>query len=87
VCDLPKHRRPIPLKWIFKVRDDGTYKARLVAKGFRQKEGRDYLDVYASTAKSASFKIFCAISAQFGWLLHHVDFVSAFLNAEVTEEI
>jgi hypothetical protein len=87
VVDLPKHRKPIPLKWVFKVKDDGTYKARLVAKGFRQKEGRDYLDVYASTAKAASFKIFCAISAQFGWPMHHIDFVAAFLNAELTEEI
>jgi hypothetical protein len=87
VCDLPRHRKPIPLRWVFKVKDDSTYKACLVAKGFRQKEGRDFLDIYASTAKAASFKLFTAIAAQFRWKMHHMDFVSAFLITEITEEI
>jgi hypothetical protein len=87
VCNISKHRKLIPLRWVFKVKEDGTYKARLCAKGFRQKEVREYLDIYASTAKAASFKMFVAIAAQLGWKLHHIDFVSAFLNPKITEEI
>jgi hypothetical protein len=34
--------RPLPLKWVFKIKHDGTYKSRLVIKGFRQQAGRDY---------------------------------------------
>ncbi|KAG0154715.1 hypothetical protein PDIDSM_283 [Penicillium digitatum] len=29
-------KKPLTLRWVFKVKHDGTYKARLVARGFRQ---------------------------------------------------
>lgn len=69
------------------MKHDGIYKARLVAKGFRQRKGRDYLDIYASTAKAASFKLFVAIAAAFRWKMHHINFISAFLNTELTDQI
>jgi len=39
LVDVPKHKKPIDVKWVFKIksRPDGTvskYKARLVAKCF-----------------------------------------------------
>lgn len=47
MVDLPQHRVPISLIWIFKtnLKLDGTvakHKALLVAKGFMQKECLDY---------------------------------------------
>ena len=44
LCDLPKKRKVIGCKWVFKkkLRVDGSidkFKARLVAKGYTQKEG------------------------------------------------
>ena len=46
LIDLPKDRRAIEIKWIFKKKTDANgnitaYKARLVAKGFRQVQGID----------------------------------------------
>ena len=34
--DKPKNQRLLTLKWVFKIKVDGTYKARLVVRGFRQ---------------------------------------------------
>ncbi len=54
VMPLPKGRKPVDCKWIFKYSykysEDGVvnwYKARLVAKGFSQQYGIDYLETFA----------------------------------------
>ena len=79
--------RLLPLKWVLKVKHDGHYKAQLVAKGFQQCHGKDFHDVFAAVAKAMSVKIFFTLSTCFGWVLHHIDIVTAFLNAWVKEEI
>jgi len=52
LVDPPKHKKPIALKWVYKVKVNPKgevvkYKARLVAKGFLWKAGVDYGEVYA----------------------------------------
>ncbi|KAG0153774.1 hypothetical protein PDIDSM_2429 [Penicillium digitatum] len=80
-------KKPLTLRWVFKVKHDGTYKARLVARGFRQVKDLDFYEVYAVVAKPMSFKVFAAVAAAKGWYLHHVDIVTAFLYAELKEPI
>lgn len=45
---LPKGKKPIEAKWVFKIKNEGNgkvkYKARLVARGFQQREKFDYCD-------------------------------------------
>ena len=50
---LPKGKRPIDVKWVFKIKlkskgSIAKHKAKLVAKGFLQKHGIDYIEVYTS---------------------------------------
>jgi hypothetical protein len=88
IIDRPKRgRKPLTLRWVFKVKHDGTYKARLMARGFRQIKDLDFHEIYAVVAKPMSFKIFTAIAAAKGWFLHHVDIMTAFLYAELKEPI
>ena len=51
LVDLPKERKPIGCKWVFKVKtnEEGEverYKARLVAQGFTQVKGADYDETF-----------------------------------------
>lgn len=82
-----KGRRPLTLRWVFKIKYDGTYKARLVARGFRQIKDLDFHEVYAVVAKPMSFKIFAAVAVSMGWPIHHVDIMTAFLYAKLKELI
>ena len=46
LIELPKGRKEIKNKWVFKIKNDNEkllkYKARLVMKGFDQKKGIDF---------------------------------------------
>lgn len=46
LVDLPKGATPISCKWVYKLKENGTYKARLVARGFMQKKNVDYKETY-----------------------------------------
>nr|KAJ0197577.1 hypothetical protein LSAT_V11C700367030 [Lactuca sativa] len=92
MVDLPKGRKPIGSKWIFKRKyhPDGSisaYKARLVAKGYRQREGIDYFDNYAPVARMSSIRILIAISTLKGLYIHQMDVKTTFLNGYLKEDI
>ena len=40
--DFDVNKKPIGLKWVFNIKDDGRYRSRLVAQGYTQVEGIDY---------------------------------------------
>ncbi|KRZ07267.1 Retrovirus-related Pol polyprotein from transposon TNT 1-94 [Trichinella pseudospiralis] len=61
--------------------------ARLVAKGFQQRPNIDFHETYASVARLSSIRTILAISANYGLTAHQLDFVSAYLNEEIEEEI
>ena len=89
----PSHRKVIGVKWIYKAEfhfDDCSldkYKARLVAKGYAQKEGVDYDDTFAPTARYSSIRIVLALSSHYAWSIYQLDVKSAFLNGDLEEEV
>jgi len=92
LVNLPNGHRPIGVKWVFKVKRDeaGTivkHKARLVAKGYIQQEGVDFDEVFAPVARMESIWMLLAVAAREGWLVHHMDVKSAFLNGDLQEEV
>ena len=91
-CDLPAGRKTVKTKWIYKKKlnkhgNVERYKARLVAQGFTQVEGIDYSETYSPVARFTSIRIVLALSALFGYKVHQMDVDTAFLNAELKEEV
>ena len=90
--ELPHGYKAIPTKWVFtkKRSADGSvvrYKARLVAQGFRQLEGLDYEETFAPTSKYTSLRAVIAVAAANNLELHHLDYMTAFLNGTLEETI
>ena len=84
---IPKNRRLIGNKWVFKIKRDGTYRARLVALGYSQIPGVDYTDNFAPVAHDVSFRIALArmMVERLDSLVMDVE--TAFLYGEIDEEI
>jgi Reverse transcriptase (RNA-dependent DNA polymerase)/Integrase core domain len=92
LVDLAKGKKVIGLKWVYKLKKDSEgrvvkHKARLVAKGYVQKQGVDYEEIFAPVARMETVRLIIAVAVQEGWLLHHMDVRSAFLNGELQEEV
>ncbi|GKF79525.1 putative ribonuclease H-like domain-containing protein, partial [Tanacetum coccineum] len=63
--DLPKGKKAIGTKWIFKNKKDQRgivvrNKDRLVAQGHRQEDGIDYDEVFAPVARIEAIRLFIA---------------------------
>ena len=55
LSSLPKGTKPIPCKWVYKVKPDANgkvlrRKSRVVAQGFKMRYGRDYTHTYSHVA-------------------------------------
>jgi hypothetical protein len=92
IADLPRGRRTITLKWVFKLKRDEVgaiikHKARLVARGFLQQEGIDFDDAFTPVPRMESVRLLLALAAQEGWRVHHMDVKSAFLDGDLKEEL
>ena len=62
-------------------------KARLVAKGYVQRQGVDYKEVFTTVARMEMVRVRIALAAHHGWLIHHMDMKTAFLNGDLIEEV
>lgn len=89
---LPKGKKPIGCKWIFKTKRDSKgsierYKARLVTKGVTQKEGIDYKETFSPVSLKDSLRIMMELVAHFDLELHQMDVNTTFLNGNIEETI
>ena len=62
LTEFPYGKKPIGLKWIFKLKNDAVrnvvkYKARLVAKGYVQKHGVDFNEIFAPVTRSEERRV------------------------------
>jgi hypothetical protein len=92
VVPRPKGRKVVGSKWVFRIKrgPDGEiqkYKARVVAQGFTQIEGVDYDETFAPVAKFASLRAILALAAEHNLEVQQMDVKSAYLNAELHDEI
>ncbi|WAR61616.1 hypothetical protein PtB15_12B306 [Puccinia triticina] len=91
VRKLPARRRKLEAQWVFakKLNDNGSikYKARYVAKGFNQKEGTDFAHTFAPTPTFTLMRVLLITAAKNNWPIYNFDFVAAYLNAPIDEEV
>nr|GEV13113.1 copia protein [Tanacetum cinerariifolium] len=82
----------ITLKWIYKVKLDELggilkNKARLVSRGYRQEEGIDFEESFASVARLKAIRIFLAYTAHKNMVVYQMDVKTVFLNGNLWEEV
>ncbi|GKA00552.1 retrovirus-related pol polyprotein from transposon TNT 1-94 [Tanacetum coccineum] len=89
---LPKGRKPIGSKWIFKIKDKASgeierYKARQVAKGFSQRECTDYDETFSPIVTMTTVRCLINIVVQKDWTLYQLDVNNAFLYFDLCKDV
>lgn len=91
-ASLPKGTNILPLKEVYKIKVDEKgaitiFKVRFTPKGFLQKKGKDYNETFARTAMYKTERLALALGALFDYEIVQYDVPTAFLNADVEEEV
>jgi len=92
LVELPRHANLIGCRWVFakKLNSNGEvkrFKARLVAKGYKQIAEVDYYDTFAAVMRYKSLKLILSIGSMLDMEIRHLDVPTAFLNAELKEDV
>lgn len=90
--NVPNNANIVFCCWIFKYKRNAQgeiikRKAHLVTGGFTQQIGMDYFDTYSPTLKQDSLRIIIAIASQNRFQIKQIDINSAYLNADLKEDI
>nr|GEW94336.1 retrovirus-related Pol polyprotein from transposon TNT 1-94 [Tanacetum cinerariifolium] len=88
----PDGIKPFTLKWLFKNKHDEENKVirnktRLVVRGYRQEEGIDFEESFATVARMEAIRIFLAYAAHKGFTVYQMDVKTAFLHCLLKEEV
>ena len=88
LSSLPPNVKPIPCKWIYKVKPgaDGKVlrrKSHVVAQGFCMQYGRHYTHIYSPVAFAVTIRLFLAICAAKKLRLRALDVKTAFLYGDL----
>jgi len=88
----PENKKAIGSHWVFKVKRDSEgkvirYKARVVARGDQQREGIDYAETYAPTARMGHLRLALALAGKYGWEIQQMDVCTAFLGSVLRKDI
>ncbi|CAB1113015.1 unnamed protein product [Ectocarpus sp. CCAP 1310/34] len=84
---VPPERKRIKSKWVFKRKADGTFKGRVVAQGWNQVPGLDCGSTYAPVCRIQSVRMVACITVEFNLIFDQMDVSTAFLYADIQEEV
>ena len=85
--ECPTNKKPIPCRWVYTRKDDGTAKARLTSRGDLEKRryermGEQKLQTDSPTAMRYSLRIFLQVCAQLEFIIESADVPTAFLQQD-----
>nr|GEV73550.1 retrovirus-related Pol polyprotein from transposon TNT 1-94 [Tanacetum cinerariifolium] len=89
---VPDNISPLTLKWLFKNKHDKEQtiienKSRIIIRGYRQEEGIDFEESFASVARMEAIRIFLAYAAHKSFLVFQMDVKTAFLHGSLKEDV
>ena len=87
ITSVPAGHKVVGTRWVFKIQADSTYKGRLVVQGFSQIPGGDCGGTFASVCRLQSIRMMLAIAVELDYEVHMLDVQTAFLNADVEEDV
>ena len=78
-------------RWVYRAKKENSkivkWKARLVSMGFTQLAGTDFTETYSPVARFTYIRMILALAVLIGLEVHQMDSETAFLNADLVEEI
>ncbi|GJZ09675.1 retrovirus-related pol polyprotein from transposon TNT 1-94, partial [Tanacetum coccineum] len=85
LVSTPDNIKPLTLKWLFKNKHDEEStiirnKTRLVVRGYRQEEGIDFEESFASVARMEAIRVFLSYVAHKSFTVFQMDVKTAFLH-------
>nr|GEX06024.1 retrovirus-related Pol polyprotein from transposon TNT 1-94 [Tanacetum cinerariifolium] len=88
----PDNITPLTLKWLFKNKHDEEKrvirnKSRVVVRGYRQEEGIDFDESFASVARMEAIRIFLAFTTHKSFTVFQMDVKTAFLHGTLKEDV
>nr|GEU54342.1 retrovirus-related Pol polyprotein from transposon TNT 1-94 [Tanacetum cinerariifolium] len=88
----PDNIKPLTLKWLLKNKHDeeNTFirnKTRLVVRGYRQVEGINFKESFASVARMEAIRIFLLYAAHKSFTVFQMDVKIAFLHGTLKEDV
>lgn len=80
------------MKWVYNTKSnvDGKierHKARLVVKGYKQRHGKDYVEMFALVTRMETVRTVVVIAVQHKWKVYQMDLKLAFLSEVLKEEV
>lgn len=84
---VPPGQKIINSKWVLKRKADNSYKARVVAQGWNQVHGLDCGNTFAPVCRLQSVRMVLAIAVEMDWEVIQLDVKTAFLYADIEEEV
>ena len=85
--DIPPDRRCVKHKWVFKIKQNGTFQARLVACGYSQVAGVDFSENFAPVIIDVTWRILLIVMLTLGLEGKLIDIEVAFLHGDLEEDI
>jgi Reverse transcriptase (RNA-dependent DNA polymerase) len=84
---VPPGRKIIGIRWVYALKDDGTYRARTVGQGFSQLPGKYFQENHAPVVHDTTFRFFLVQILIHKLSSGQFDVVTAFLYGELDEII